>query len=59
MCTPTLIAPIGAIKLPWVEAVIGPEGKMTQVKCRICNEVEKRKKLLVPKFDRLQKHIGH
>jgi hypothetical protein len=24
----------------------------------ICNEVEKKKKLLVPKFDGLQKHVG-
>jgi hypothetical protein len=28
------------------------------VRCRICNEVEKKKKLLVPKFDGLQKHVG-
>ncbi len=53
-----MITPISVIKLPWVEVVIGLEGKMTYVKCRICNEVEKRKKLLVPKFDGLQKHIG-
>jgi hypothetical protein len=30
---------------------------MTQVKCKICNEVEK-KNLLVPKFNGLQKHGG-
>jgi len=31
---------------------------MTQVRCKICKEVEK-KKLLVPKFNGLQKHGGH
>jgi len=58
LCTPTVIAPIWAIKLPWVETIIGPKEKMTQVKCKICSEVEKRKKMLVPKFDGLQKHAG-
>ncbi len=58
MCTPIVIAPISVIKFPWVEVAISLEGKMTYVKCRICNEVEKRKKLLVPKFDGLQKHVG-
>jgi hypothetical protein len=29
------------------------------MRCKICNEVEKRKKLLLPQFDGLQKHVGH
>jgi hypothetical protein len=28
------------------------------MRCKICNEVEKREKLLLPKFDGLQKHVG-
>jgi hypothetical protein len=31
-----------AIKLPWVKACIGLEGKMTQMRCTICSEVEKK-----------------
>jgi hypothetical protein len=46
---------VWAIKVPWAKAIIGPKVLMTQVRCRICSEVEKRYKLLVPKFDGLQK----
>jgi len=53
LCTPTVNALVCAIKLPCVEAIIGLKGKMTQVKCTICNEGEKNKKLLVPKFNGL------
>lgn len=49
---------VWAIKLPWVEVVIGPNGKMTQVKYIICNQVEKRNKLLIFKLDGLRKHVG-
>jgi hypothetical protein len=49
---------VWAIKFPWDIVVIGVEGKMIQMRCRICNEAEKRKKILVPKFDGLQKHVG-
>jgi hypothetical protein len=31
---------------------------MTQVRCIICNQVEKREKLLVPKIDGLRKHAS-
>jgi hypothetical protein len=48
-----------AIKFPGVIIVIGLEGKMTHVSCRMCNEVEKRKKLLDFTFDGLQKHARH
>jgi hypothetical protein len=50
---------VWAIKFPWAKVVIGVEGKMTQMRCRICNEAEKREKFLVPKFNGLQKHVGH
>lgn len=50
---------VWAIKLPWVEMVIDFERKMTQIKYRIHNEVQKKKKALVPKFDGLQKHASH
>jgi hypothetical protein len=47
----------------WVEIIISHEGKMTQgrmthVRCGICNEVEKIFFLLVLKFDELQKNVG-
>jgi hypothetical protein len=36
-----------AAKLPWVEVVVGVDGKITQVCCKICFDVEMREKLLV------------
>jgi len=47
---------IWATKLPRVKAMIDPNGKLSMVKCKVCNFVEKRDKLLVPKFDSLQKY---
>ncbi len=46
-------------KLPWAEASMGSNGRLTQVCYKICIVIEKQKKLLVLKFDNLQKHIGH
>jgi hypothetical protein len=47
-----------AAKLPWAESVLGRDGCVTQVRCRICSEVEGREKLLAPKIDGLWKHAG-
>jgi hypothetical protein len=42
-------------KFPWVEIVIR---KLNVVHCKIYSEIDGREKLLVPKFDNLQKHGG-
>ncbi|KAG0611275.1 hypothetical protein M758_7G128500 [Ceratodon purpureus] len=47
-----------AAKLPWAEAVVGCDGSITQVRCKICSNVEAREKLMVPKIDSLYKHAG-
>jgi hypothetical protein len=47
-----------AAKCPWAEPVIGVDGRITQVCCRICTDVEGREKLLVPKIDSLMKYGG-
>ncbi len=38
---------------------LGLNGKLSMVRCKIFIDVEKREKLFVPKFNSLQKHIGH
>jgi hypothetical protein len=48
---------IWATKLPWVEAMMGFNGKLSMVKCKVCNFVEIRNKLFVPKFDGLHKYV--
>jgi hypothetical protein len=40
-------------KLPWVEVVVGCDGKFNMACCKICNELNGREKVLVPKFDSL------
>ncbi len=47
-----------ATKLPRDEAMVGCDGKLTIVHGKVCNEIEGWEKLLVPKFDSLQKHVG-
>jgi hypothetical protein len=37
---------------------VGVDGKITQVKCKMCTIIEGGKKLLVPKLDLLWKHVG-
>jgi hypothetical protein len=44
--------------MPWAESVFGRDGRITQVRCKVCYEVEGREKLLVPKIDSLWKHAG-
>lgn len=46
-----------ATKLSWTEVVVGCDGKLMMVQCKVCSEIEGREKLLVPKFDSLQKRV--
>jgi hypothetical protein len=43
-------------KLPWAKVVVGCDGKLMIVQCKVHNEIECRENLLVSKFDSLQKH---
>lgn len=43
-------------KCPWVEPVMGVDGHIMQVLCKVCTDIEGREKLLVPKIDSLMKH---
>jgi len=45
-------------KLPWVEAMVGCDGKLNMVHYKLCSELDGREKLLVIKFDNLQKHAS-
>ncbi len=49
---------IWTTNLLWLEAVMGPNGKLSMVKCKVYKSIEKIDKLLVPKFDGLHKHVG-
>jgi hypothetical protein len=37
---------------------MGADGRITQVWCKICSDIEGREKLLAPKIDSLYKHAG-
>jgi hypothetical protein len=49
---------IWVIKLHWAKAMMGLNGKLSMVKCKVCSYIEKKDKLLILKFDGLQKHVG-
>lgn len=40
------------------DSVLGLDGRVTQVRYKVCSEVEGREKLLAPKIDSLWKHAG-
>ncbi len=44
-------------KLPWAKVVAGCNGKLNMVCCKICIEIDGKGKLLVLKFDNLEKHV--
>jgi hypothetical protein len=44
---------IWVAKLLWAKIVIGEDGRLSMVRCKVCNVVEHHEKLLVPKFDGL------
>jgi len=47
-----------AAKLPWIESLMGVDGKVTHVKCKVCNIIEGWDKIFVLKLDLLWKHVG-
>lgn len=38
--------------------VVGLNGKLSMVRCKICIKKKKHKKKFIPKFDGVKKHIG-
>ncbi len=38
--------------------MVGCDGNLTMVCCKVCSEIERQEKLLGPKFDSLQKHAS-
>lgn len=49
---------VWAVKLPWAEGVLGPDGVLEMVKCTVCSEHDKKPCIMGPKWDTLVKHEG-
>jgi hypothetical protein len=47
------------MKFLWAKSMLGSNGKVVQVWCKICTWIESKNKLLVPNLDSLRKHVGH
>jgi len=45
-----------ACHFPWAKAIVGEDGLVAQVRCKICNNIEEKPKSLTLKFKTLQKH---
>jgi hypothetical protein len=48
-----------ACHFPWAEVVVGEDGLVAQVLCKICNNIERKPKLLALKFYTFHKHVRH
>jgi hypothetical protein len=46
------------MKTSWVKVVFDPTINLLVVKCKVCTKIKRKKKLLVPKWDSLEKHVG-
>ncbi len=44
--------------LPWAKNVMGCDGKLSMIYYKVCNKIDGKAKLLVPKFNNLLKHAG-
>ncbi len=49
---------VWSAKLPQVEFVVGVDGKVHQVKCKVCSKIQGKEELLALKLDSLWKHCG-
>jgi hypothetical protein len=47
-----------AIKFPCAKFVVDVDGKVTHVKCKVCNVKGRQNKFLMPKLDYLWKHVS-
>ncbi len=45
-------------KLLWVKFIVGANGRVHKVKCKVCRKIKGHNKLLVWKLNSLWKHIG-
>jgi hypothetical protein len=49
---------VWAAKLPWAEPHLDGEGMLVAMNCKICSAINGKPKLIVPKWDNLEKHMG-
>jgi hypothetical protein len=44
--------------MPWVEPILNKARLVTSIKCHICYQIEKKDKVLVAKWDFIDKHVS-
>ena len=44
--------------MPWAELHLDAEGVLVAVNCKVCSTIKGKPKLIVPKWNNLEKHIG-
>ncbi len=49
---------VQALKMPWVKPIFNEAGLVTSIKCYVCSRIEKEDKVLVAKWDSIEKHAG-
>jgi hypothetical protein len=46
------------LKMPWVEAIFDINEDLIIIQCKIFTKIKRKEKLLVPKWNLLEKHVG-
>ncbi len=44
------------IKLPWVDSILGLDGKVYKIKCNVYSKIKVKEKLFTPKLNNRWKH---
>jgi hypothetical protein len=46
------------MKFPWVKSILGSNGKVVQIRCKVCSLIDGKNNLMVAKLDSLWKHAS-
>jgi len=46
------------LKMPWVEAIFDVKENLMIIQCKLCTKIKCKEKLLIPKWNLLEKHMG-
>jgi hypothetical protein len=46
------------MKMPFVEAIFYATKNQSIVRCKVCTKIKRKTRVLVPKWDSLEKHAG-
>ncbi len=49
---------VWGLKMPWAKPIFNEVGLVTSMKCHVCSKIENKDKVLVAKWDSIEKHAS-